>query len=401
MIVDRCRLCGGRDVQVVVDLGFHPCADTFLYPEQLRDMEPHYPLQVALCLGCGHAMTTCVVPATDRYQKYDYSYDSANSPVAVDHWRDLAADVCKRYPLSSQDLVVDIGSNIGTLLHEFKSLGGTRVLGVDPAPNMATLAERNGVPTINDFFNASSAAEIRRVGAPKVITATNCLNHAENVDEFVAEVAALLPDDGVFVLEVPYLLDLVRQTAFDTIYLEHVNYFSVTPLVGYLNHRGLTVQCVETQEYMCGSIRLFIRKSGSSDASVKRLMEREATERIRSVETYERLMARIRRLKRDLNQRLYAVKAAGGKIVGIGAATKGNTLLNYCKIDSDLLDYVTDNSRYKVGKLTPGMHIAIRDDSAISPDITHGLVLPWNIAPYLVQKLKHLKIQFVVPRVEQ
>src|SRR5689334_1664497 len=188
---------------------------------------------------------------------------------------------------------------------------------------------------------------------------------------------------------------MIKQTAFDTIYLEHINYFAVTPLARFLGRRCFGIERVEVSEYMCGTLRLYVKPQAKHAPIVDRYVEIEREYGLFSPPVYQSFMERVRSLKFRLNKQLYDIRANGGKVIGIGAATKGNTLLNYCKIDSDVLEYVTDTSKLKLGKMTPGSHIPIVADEAIGRDITHGLILPWNIADHLIKKLKHLGLTFI------
>jgi hypothetical protein len=293
-----------------------------------------------------------------------------------------------------------VGSNIGTLLDAFKRITGCRVIGVDPSANIAALANAQGIFTINEFFGMAAADEVLKSGRPRVITATNVLNHSEDVAQFFDVVAKLIDPRGCVVFEFPYLLEMIKQTAFDTIYLEHVNYFSVTPLARFLGPRGFGIERVEVSDYMCGTLRLYVRPNSVHGAIVAKYLELEREYGLFEKGVYDAFMHRVRSLKFRLNKKLYDIKAVGGKIIGIGAATKGNTLLNYCNIDGDLLEYITDTSPLKVGKVTPGSHIRIVSDESIGNDITHGLILPWNIAGHLTRKLKHLGLTFIIPMVE-
>lgn len=395
-----CALCQGEDLRPVIDLGFHPCADTFVFPAKLTGGESRFPLKVCLCSVCGHTQLANVVPAHVRYQDNDYSYDSSNSPVSIGHFTDLARDVSTALGVGPNDIVCDVGSNIGTLLDAFKRITDCRVIGIDPSANIAALANERGIFTINDFFGMKAVDAALKVGRPRVVTATNVLNHSEDVTAFFDVVSRLIDPQGCVVFEVPYLLEMIKQTAFDTIYLEHVNYFSVTPLARFLAPRGFGIERIEVSDYMCGTLRLYVRPNAGHGPIVKKYIELEREYGLFAPDVYKAFMQRVRGLKYRLNKELYDIKAAGGRIIGIGAATKGNTLLNYCNIDGDLLDYVTDASPLKIGKMTPGSHIPIVSDESIGSDITHGLILPWNIAEYLTGKLQHLGLKFIIPMLE-
>ncbi len=400
MTLRTCALCHAEELVPVIDLGFHPCADTFVFDSKLQEVEHRYPLKVCLCTSCGHTQLAHVVPGHVRYQDNDYSYDSSNSPVSVGHFHDLARDVSRALDVGPGDIVCDVGSNIGTLLDAFKHITGCQVVGIDPSANIAALANAQGVRTVNDFFGMAAAEEVLKLGRPRVITATNVLNHSEDVAAFFDVAASLIHPDGCIVFEVPYLLEMIKQTAFDTIYLEHINYFSVTPLSRFLAPRGFGIERVEVSDYMCGTLRLYVKPNARHADVVAKYITLESEFGLFSKGVYSAFMDRVKSLKFRLNRQLYDIKASGGKVIGIGAATKGNTLLNYCNIDGDLLEYVTDTSKLKLGKLTPGSHIRIVSDESITPDITHGLILPWNIAEHLTKKLKHLGLKFIIPMLE-
>ena len=384
----------------VVDLGFHPLADTFL-PEHLQlGPEISYPLHLGSCQSCGHVFTLYSVTPEDRYQKQDYSYDSSNSKVAVAHFMEFRDAVLAKMDLAPDAVIVDIGSNVGTLLSHFKDAGFPNVLGVEPSGNISRQAVANGVPTVNDFFNVAAAAEIAKSGLVEVLLSSNVVNHADDIPALLQVAKSVLGPAGIFVFEVPYLLDLVQRTAFDTIYHEHVHYYGLKPLAACLEREGFSIFNVERLEYMCGSIRIYARVGGEQTEMVKALIADEDAFGLYAPATYEAFMDRVRAVKSSVSTHLWKIRSEGGKIIGIGAATKGNTFLNYCKLDSDLIAYIADASPLKIGKRTPGSHISIIADDRIDADATHALILPWNIADFLVEKLAHLGVEFYVPQVE-
>jgi hypothetical protein len=403
MPVTACLLCASRDLTLVLDLGMHPLADTFLKKEELAEPEEKYPLQVLLCGACGHAMTGFIVPPEKRYQAHDYSYDSGNSEVSVDHFSEMAHDISTREKVAAGDVVVDIGSSVGTLLQAFRTQVAADVVGVEPAGNIAELANKNDIPTINDFWNALAAAEVAKKGKAKVITMTNAFNHIGDIPTFMKDVNTALRDDGVFVAEVPYLLPLVQKLAFDTIYLEHMSYFAIKPLARYIKTLGMNITDVQENDYMGGSVRVSVKKGGSESLRVQECIAQEEAAGLYSVHTYQKMARAMEQFKEHLRAELVAAKEAGGKIIGIGAATKGNTLLNYCGIDSSTLSFIADASLLKIGKYTPGSHIPILPDEAITSEVTHALILPWNIATFLKEKLgaAHPSLAFIVPHMEQ
>jgi SAM-dependent methyltransferase len=398
--VTRCRLCDSAQLELIVDLGYHPLADTFLPEELLYGPEVHYPLQLGLCGSCGHVSTLYSVSAVERYQKQAYSYDSSNSRVAIAHFREFAEAVVARRPGRKDGLVVDIGSNVGTLLSHFKDLGYANVMGVEPAANIAALAVAAGVPTINDFFASSVVEALRKAGGVDILLSSNVVNHADDLRALLDTARAVMLPDSVFVFEVPYLLELVQRTAFDTIYHEHVHYYGIRPLAACLAAKGFSIFQVDVIDYMCGSIRVYCRLGGSHEPVVASLVAAEEKVGLYAAATYQLFMQRVRRVKIAVTEHLARIRANGGRIIGIGAATKGNTFLNYCRLDSDTVAYIADPSPLKVGKLTPGSHIPIIAETAIDKGATHALILPWNIAPMLQAKLAHLGLEFYVPQVE-
>lgn len=401
MNITKCRLCDSERIDKVVDLGYHPLADTFLPPEILfATGEVSYPLRLGLCHDCGHVFTLFAVSPEDRYQKTDYSYDSSNSKVSIEHFREFAQAVLAEKTLDPNDLVVDIGSNVGTLLSHFQSFGHRNVIGVEPSGNISALAVKAGVPTINDFFCERVVTPLREAGSVQVLLSANVLNHVDDLAALLQTAKAVLEDDGILVFEVPYLLDLVQGTAFDTIYHEHVHYHAIQPLAAALARQGFSVFKVERTDYMCGSIRVYTRGGGTHSAAVSMMIEAERAFGLFELATWDAFMARVRKVKTTVLAHLAEIRARGGKIIGVGAATKGNTFLNYCRLDGDTIAYVSDASPLKIGKLTPGSHIPIVGDTDIDPDATHALILPWNIAPMLQGKLAHLDLAFYVPQVE-
>lgn len=401
MQITHCRLCGSADIRRVVELGFHPLADTFLSAELQHGPEVAYPLELGSCATCGHVFTLFAVSPEDRYQKQDYSYDSSNSRVSIEHFKEFCDAVLLDRRPAPDALIADIGSNVGTLLSHFKASGFANVRGIEPSANIAALAEQNGVPTLVDFFHAGIVNALTAQAKVEVLLSSNVVNHADDLPALLATADAVLSDTGRFVFEVPYLLDLIEQTAFDTIYHEHVHYYGVKPLAACLARHGFAIRRVERLDYMCGSIRVYAERGDTLGAGVTDLIAQEDAARLYDLATYQAFMDRVRAVKHATNLHLWQIRAAGGKIIGIGAATKGNTFLNYCRIDADLVDVIADSSVLKIGKRAPGSHIPIIADEDIpTTAATHALILPWNIADFLKGKLAHLGLEFYVPQVE-
>jgi SAM-dependent methyltransferase len=403
MVTTSCHLCKSSDLSSIIDLGHHPLADMFLSSDQLKQSEARYPLYVVQCQLCGHVMLGYVVPPTLRYQTYEYSYTASNSPVSLAHFRELAELGIKRANVTSTDLVVDIGSNDGTLLSLFRQMSKCNIFGVDPSPNMASLADQKLVPNIPDFFNSDAASLIiKNHGQAKLIVSTNTFNHVGDLHDFIEQICKLLSRDGLFIFEVPYLSTLVEQKAFDTIYLEHISYFALRPFSKFFEQYGLSIIDAEPIEYMGGSIRVTVGFTDNhhDKKDLQRLYDYEDKLQLYSAVTYEQFMVDISRLKLNLVAQLIEAKKNGAKVVGIGAATKGNTLLNYCNIDGSLIDFIADASPLKIGKYTPGSHIPIKSDDDLNEAYTHAVILPWNIATFLKQKLQHHNFVFITPNIK-
>ena len=402
MLVTHCPLCGSGNPSLILELGFHPLADTFLKKEQLTEPEMHYPLQVLMCKSCGHAMNSYVVPAEKRYQENEYSYDSGNSKVSIQHFGEMAADVIARINVTKGDLVVDIGSSVGTLLEAFRTQAGANIIGVEPAANIAALAAQNDIPTVQDFFGEKAVQEILKTSKAKAITMTNAFNHIAGLDEFMQNIVKVLAPDGAFVIEVPYLLHLVDKLAFDTIYLEHVSYFAIKPLTPFFKKFGLSITDIMENDYMGGSLRLTVHLNTQETPLVAEYIAKEEAAGLYEPKTYETMSMRMKQFKFSLVRQLLDARSSGGIAIGIGAATKGNTLLNYCGIDATMLDFITDASPLKIGKYPPGSHIPIVPDEAITPSVTHAVILPWNIGTFLKGKLspRYPQLVFIVPNEE-
>ncbi len=403
MPVTTCQLCGSGDLRLVIDLGFHPLADTFLKKEKLLEPETRYPLKVLLCGACGHATSGFVVPAAKRYQENDYSYDSSNSKVSVEHFGSMAQEAGQKIGVGAGDLVVDIGGNVGTLLEAFREQAGASILNIEPSTNIADIAEKNDVETVRVFFDLDVANTVAGRGGAKVIAMTNAFNHIAYLDDFMKGIVQSLRRDGAFIIEVPYLLHLIEKLAFDTVYLEHISYFAVRPLRAYFKKFGLVISDVYENDYMGGSLRLYVRKDAPEFGGLDSMIAKEEAAGLFEPSMYREFMVQVETFKFRLMKELMEVRAAGGRIAGIGAATKGNTLLNYCGIDRTLLEFVTDASPLKVGKYTPGSHLPIQPDEALGGGITHALILPWNIGDFLRQKLspKYPTLVFITPRMRQ
>ena len=381
-----CHICQSKKLHKFLSLGPIPLANSFLPPDHLGATEPYYPLDVCFCSNCGLVQLAQVIAPEILFK--DYAYLTGTSEPMKAHFAELAESTIQRFSLTEGDLVLDIGSNDGTLLGNFQRCG-MRVLGVEPATNVAKLASLRGVETVNDFFGESVARRVcSERGHPRAILATNVLAHVADLEGFLRGVNHLLADDGVFVIEVPYLVDMLSRVEFDTIYHEHLRYFAVRPLIALFNKFGMSIVDVERVSVHGGSLRVYGQKFIQSlPSSVTDLLNLETEAKVNSLETYQKFDKDVRRLKKDLLALLKTLKSKGAKIAGYGAPAKGNILLNYCKIGTDILDYITDTTPFKQGCYTPGMHLPVFPEShfhEFPPD--YALLLAWNYAGSILQK---------------
>ena len=398
--LNQCRICKGSDLYKFLSFGHIPLSNAFLKKEQLLVDEPFYPLDICFCHKCGMVQLKQVVEPSIMFEDYAY-FTGASAPMHV-HFKEMASTVIKKFDLSNGSLVADIGSNDGTLLKEFKDKH-MRVLGIEPANNIARLANDNGIDTINEYFGANQARLISSLrGKPRVITATNVFAHINDLDDFLNGIYFWLDENGVFVIEVPYLAELIKNIEFDTIYHEHLSYFAVRPLVELFKRWGMSIIEIEQIGVHGGTIRVYVVKGESKPSpSVEEMVRREIELGLDKVETYKDFAKKVKRIRGKLVSMLKGLKGDGAKIVGYGASAKGNILLNYCKIDTDIIDYIADTTPYKQGLFNPGMHIPVVDFYefyASSPDYT--LLLIWNYADAILKKeSEYIELggKFIVP----
>lgn len=395
-----CRICGDKTLHKFLSLGPMPLANGFLREHQLSGPEPSYPLDVCFCGTCGLVQLGYVVASEIMFTDYPF-LTSASEPARL-HFAELAEDVIQRFSIPLGSLVVDIGSNDGTLLQNFQK-HGMKALGVEPATNIAKLAASRGIETINDFFSQRVAEVIcAERGQAKVITATNVFAHVHDLESLLRGVNYLLADDGVFTIEVPYLVDLLDKLEFDTIYHEHLSYFAVRPLITLFAKFGIGIVEVQRISHAGGSLRLCVQRSAQSpSSSVAELLKLEAEVRLDLLETYYKFGEGVEQVKGTLLSLLKSLKGQGVSIAGYGAPAKGNVLLNYCKIGTDILDYIIDTTPFKQGCYTPGMHIPVFPESRFHetpPDYT--LLLAWNYANEILRKEETYRKaggKFIVP----
>ena len=399
--VRPCLVCGAGGLEEFLNLGRTPLANQFLTISQLNQLEPSYPLRVGFCAGCSHVQLLDLVAPPEMFEHY--LYISSASATLERHLQSLAETVCSRYRLTSSDLVVDVGSNDGTLLAAF-ARRQVKTLGVDPARNLADLARAKGVVTETAFFGAATAGRLRRQhGEAAIITATNSFPHIPDLDDYLEGVNQLLAPDGALVIEAHYLMDLLEQCAFDTIYHEHVSYWALGPARFLLERHNLEVVDVERLPLHHGQIRLWIQRRGVSAvrASLERLGHQESVCGLDRLETYQRFAGRVGQLKSDLLRLLKKLRQEGKTLAAYGAPAKGMTLLSFLGLGPDTIHYIADRSPLKQGRFTPGSHIPIVTPERLlreRPD--YVLLLAWNFAEEIQQQLSGYREQgghFIVP----
>lgn len=398
----RCRLCGSHLEHVFVDLGSSPLCQTVIAPEQLDEMEPHFPLHVLVCGDCFLVQLREYVSPENIFR--EYAYFSSYSTSWVAHAKAYCEMIKRRLGLGTDSLVVEIASNDGYLLQHFLPLG-VPVLGVEPAANVAKVAVEKGVPTWVDFFGFELAGTLAAEGKQAdLIVGNNVLAQVPQLNDFVSGLARLLKPEGVVTLEFPHLERLMAENQFDTIYHEHFSYFSLVTIDRLAARHGLKLIDVEELPTHGGSLRVYLAHAGSArptEKSVPDLLARERQLGFREIAAYASFAEQVRRTKRRLLSFLIEAKNAGKTICGYGAPGKGNTLLNYCGIGPDFLDFTVDRNPYKQGQFTPGMRIPIHPVGAIDaakPD--YILILPWNLKDEIVQQMRHVAEwggKFVVP----
>ena len=402
-LAPNCRFCGSGLSHTFVDLGMSPLCESYLCFEQLNQMEPFYPLHVYVCDRCFLVQLQEYVRADQIFS--DYAYFSSYSQSWLEHARRYTEQIVARFGLHARSSVVELASNDGYLLRNFVERG-IPALGIEPAANVAEVAIRRGVATRVAYFGRSLAEELAAQGMrADLLIGNNVLAQVPDLNDFVAGMRVLLKEDGVITMEFPHLLQLMAQNQFDTIYHEHFSYFSFATAEKIFASHGIVLFDVEELWTHGGSLRIYGRHhEDTSKPLTDRVIElrnREERAGLTGIGAYRQFAQQVKQTKRRLLDFLISVKRQGKSIVGYGAPGKGNTLLNYCGIRTDFLDYTVDCNPYKQGRFTPGTHIPIYGPERIEqtkPD--YVLILPWNLKNEIIRQMAQIRSwggKFIVP----
>jgi SAM-dependent methyltransferase len=383
----KCLLCGTVQVEQFLDLGSTALANKFISREALSTPEPKYPLRVGFCRSCGHVQLMDLVPPQAMFDHY--LYVSSASDTLKNHLWDLSDEMLKRYPLGAEDLVIDIGCNDATLLHGFKRYG-VRTLGVDPAQNLAEFASGNGIERYTGLFTGATAQDIvSKWGHASLVTATNTFPHIQDLSDFIRGIQTVLKPGGAFVIEMHYLLDIVEQVAFDTIYHEHVSYWALGPMKQLFERHGMSIVDAGRLPLHHGQLRVHVQRQGEGliHSGVAELLAAEKAAGLDRWETYLRFAERAKKIKTDLHEMLIAFAQNGRRVAGYGAPAKGNTLLGFLDIRPELLPYIVDISPLKQGLFTPGTHIpVVAPERLLADQPDYVLLLAWNFVDEIIEQ---------------
>ena len=398
----KCRLCQSSDLVSVLKLASTPPANAFISKEKLQIKQKKYPLEIFFCKNCFHVQLTEVVDPKELFE--NYVYVSGTSSVFVDHFLNYAKDIIQRFNPSRDQYVLDIGSNDGTLLKFFKSMGFS-VIGIDPAKEISKKASKEGINTINGFFNLETSQIIKKkYSKASVITANNVFAHCDDLSGMTEAISDLLAPGGIFVFEVSYLVDVYQKTLFDTIYHEHLSYHSVSPLINFFKSKKMELIDVKKVNTHGGSIRCVVKNRNDLldiNDSVQTFINSEKSLSFDKSDTFVNFAKQIKERKQELNEFLFRIKSEGKSIAGFGAPAKATTLMYEFGLNSDILDFIVDDSPLKQELFSPGLHIPIYSSSFIDilkPD--YLLILAWNFSDSIIKKNKKFHEsggKFIIP----
>jgi 2-polyprenyl-3-methyl-5-hydroxy-6-metoxy-1,4-benzoquinol methylase len=399
--VEACQICGSKKIHECFSLGHQPPSDSFLKEEHLKKEEIAYPLDIYFCEDCNLLQLGYIVNPRELFYE-GYSYNTQTSGELVRNFTELTSKVISKFNISKNDLVIDIGSNDGTLLENFFKRE-IRVLGIEPT-GVARLAIEKKIPTLKKFFEEDLAEEIiKQYGRAKIITATNVFAHIKKINSITKGIEKLLADDGVFISESHYLLDLIEKMEYDSIYHEHLRYYSLKPLTKLFEMNDMKVFDAERITTHGGSIRVYACKKGAYSISdnIREIIETEKKAGLYSKDTFVDYGKKVKKSRERLMKTLNEIKEREKSIVGIGAPAKGNTLLNYCHINENLIDYLAEKSELKRGLFSPGMHLKVVDEEIMfkEPQPDYALILAWNLKDIIIPKIKAkgFRGKFIIP----
>jgi len=399
----NCRFCNEALTKIFADLGISPLSNAFLKKEMLGDLEKKYPL-------CAYVCDNCFLVQLSEFEKPenifgDYAYFSSYSSTWIQHAEDYVSMMMEKFDFDKKSLVVEIASNDGYLLQFFKKKN-IPILGIEPAVNVAKVAKEKGIPTITKFFSVNTANELKKEGkSADLIVGNNVLAHVPDLNDFVKGLKVLLKPTGIITLEFPHILQLIQKNQFDTIYHEHFSYFSLVTVRKIFSFHGLEIFDVEEIPTHGGSLRIYVKHTEYEKISINEkvgiLLEKERQYGLENISTYTNFIKNVEEVKKGLQEFFNSAKNAEKKIVCYGAAAKGNTLLNYCEIGNNFIDYAVDQNPHKQGLFLPGTHIPIKNPSEIQktkPD--YIVIIPWNLKDEIMEQMKYIKKwggKFMIP----
>lgn len=399
---NRCLICGSKKLTSYLSLGKEAPANSYLKKSQLKQKEFKAPLEVYFCHNCRLAQLLHIVNRSYIFSHYDYF--SSTSPMLVKHFEEYANTVFSRFPNQCRQLVVDIGSNDGVLLKPFKKLG-SKVLGIDPAKNIAKIANSHGIETVADFFSESKVEKlIKKYGRAGIITSNNTLAHTDALHDIIEGISKLLDEKGVFIFEVQYLGDLLAHNEFDNTYHEHICFYSVYPLMYLLKMHSMEIIDIIHTDTHGGAIMVFAAHTPSPfpiGKAVSEFIKNENKLGLDKVSAYKKFAKNPPQVKTKLTKMLLDLKKKGKKIVAYGASAKATTLLQYCNLGPEVIQYITDSAPSKIGKYTPGTHIPIVSPDTLKKNIPDYIVITaWNYAKNIMEKetwFKEKGGKFIIP----
>jgi hypothetical protein len=399
-----CRSCSGASLTTFLDLGCQPIANALLEGRQLEEPEPSFPLELAFCHDCGLVQVTETIPPDVLFGR-DYPYFSSFSPALLAHSRQHVRQILAESSLGPESLIVEVASNDGYLLSNFIA-AGIPVFGIDPAAGPVAAARQRGVPTLQAFFGARLARKLAAEGKrADVMIANNVAAHVDQINDFIEGFAILLKDDGFARLEVAYLRDMIEKCEFDTVYHEHLFYWSIAAMDGLLARHGLHLNDAERLPIHGGSIRLTTSKKPGQSERLKGLLAEEASVGMGDLSYYRSFAAHVEQLRQALHASVLQIRSEGARLAAYGAAAKGATLLNYMKFEDGVVEYVVDRNPQKVGKYLPGVRVPIRPVETLTLDRPdYVLVLAWNFATEIIQQNQEyarMGGQFILPVAER